>query len=98
MAAATRMVTGKVNIHAIAIRTNMPRLIPEREPIIVPATPEVMMCVVLTGNPVKPAVAIRPAPTSSADAPCPGVIPAAQRADWYARGVGGAAARVQPSV
>ena len=63
------MVTGKVISQAIAIREIMPYLSPAPEATMVPAMPEVTMCVVLTGKPVNPAVPISNADTNSAEAP-----------------------------
>jgi hypothetical protein len=42
---------------------------PAPDAAIVPATPDEMMCVVLTGSPENPAVPINTAPTNSAEAP-----------------------------
>ncbi len=56
------------------MRTSIPVCTPCPPAIMVPATPDVMMCVVLTGNPVRPAVPMRADPISSALAPWPGVM------------------------
>jgi hypothetical protein len=49
------MVAGKVSTHAVAICHRVPFWMPPPDPTMVPAIPPVTTCVVLTGNPVKPA-------------------------------------------
>jgi hypothetical protein len=53
------MVAGKVSTHAVAICHRVPFWMPPPDPTMVPAIPPVTTCVVLTGNPVKPAPPIR---------------------------------------
>lgn len=67
------IVTGKVTSQATAILESIPYRSPAPELTMVPVIPEVTMCVVLTGSPVKPEMPIKVAETNSADAPCAGV-------------------------
>jgi hypothetical protein len=63
------MVNGSVNIQATAMRDTILYCNPAPDTTMVPAIPEVTICVVLTGRPLKPAVPISAAETSSAEAP-----------------------------
>ncbi len=63
-------VTGKVNTQAVNIVRTVFICTPLPLAAIVPATPLVNTCVVLTGKPIMSAVAIVVIATSSADAPC----------------------------
>ena len=63
------MVTGRVTSHAIKMRVKHIPLQLEPAATMVPAIPEVTICVVLTGKPLKPEKLMRTADTVSADAP-----------------------------
>jgi hypothetical protein len=63
------IVGGSVAIHAMMICQTTRFCTPAPDPAIVPAIPEEMISVVLTGKPEDPAVPISRAPTNSADAP-----------------------------
>ena len=54
MPAAIKMVTGRVTSHAIKMRVNTSHCSLEPAATMVPAIPEVTICVVLTGKPLKP--------------------------------------------